>query len=96
MNKFEYTHKDLADAIESNLFHEQFYDKAVQSVRQHSEEVGELIEMICLGAEATQENRDKMAGIMEKIELQYDDEFERMVNEALCDNELEVQLQYVE
>jgi len=87
MNNFAYKHPKLEEALQDNLIIDMFWDKAVESVRQHSDQVGELIEAIALEIEATKENMLHVVRLMEAIKVQYNDEMERMVNEYLCDED---------
>ncbi len=87
MNNFAYKHPKLEEALQDNLIIDMFWDKAVESVRQHSDHVGELVEAIALEIEATKENILYVVRLMEAIKVQYNDEMERMVNEYLCDED---------
>ena len=87
MNNFAYKHPKLEEALQDNLIIDMFWDKAVESVRQHSDQVGELVEAIALEIEATKENMLHVVRLMEAIKVQYNDEMERMVNEYLCDED---------
>jgi len=87
MSNFAYKHPKLEEALQDNLIIDMFWDKAVESVRQHSDQVGELVEAIALEIEATKENMLHVVRLMEAIKVQYNDEMERMVNEYLCDED---------
>lgn len=89
MNNFAYIHPRLYEALEDELINDMFFDKASESVRQDSDEVGELVELIGKRPEATNETIIKFSLLMDEIRVQVNDEFERLVNEQLCDNDVD-------
>ena len=85
--EIQYKHPDLMDMIHDEFMVEKHYDTACDTVRHDSDEVGEMVELLCLNGRVTVDVMMKFVKLTTKIKAQYDDELERIINDELCNGE---------
>ena len=85
--EIQYKHPDLMDMIDNEFMVSRHYDHAADSVRQHSDEVGEMVELLCLNERVTVDVMMQFGKLAAKIKAQYDKELELRINDELCNGE---------